>query len=241
MEEESFLVTMGAYKIMGQDELAMKLIKSRMNGFKNVALLNYLAATICLESNDAETAITLLSNIKVEKLELAFPPVYYLTGKAKLFRLDPDAQVPMKQFLEASGGPDFQKASLYNLACFAYAEGRTNDYLNYLKQLKQKGRELTSRDIEAAWCAVVRRGEHHLPRRDVRQRAARRLCKIGRLQLPSQINRPGLRQEAQPLRTKPAGDEVRRLSGEGGGDFGWRRESAGHIACHPAKAGMCLG
>jgi hypothetical protein len=151
MEEEAFLLTMGAYKIMGQDELAMKLIKNKMNEFKDNALLNYLAATICLESNEGETAIALLANIIPEKLEIPFPPIYYLTGKAKLFRLDPDADVPLHRFLEVSKGPDFQKATLYYLACFAFASGKSDEYLKYMKQVKSNGRTLTNRDIEAAY------------------------------------------------------------------------------------------
>lgn len=151
MSEEAFLLTMGTFKIMGQDESAMKLIKARMNGFKNLALLNYLAATICLESNEAETAINLLSNISVEKLETPFPPIFYLTGKAKLFRLDPDADIPMKRFLQESNGPDFQKATLYNLACLALASGQVGEYSDYINQVKIRGRELSSRDIEAEY------------------------------------------------------------------------------------------
>lgn len=151
MEEEAFLLTMGAYKILGQDEMTMKLIKNKMNGIKDIAVLNYLAATICLESNNGETAFALLSNIIPEKLETPFPYLFYLTGKAKLFRLDNDANVPMNHFLETADGPDFQKATLYNLACFAFANGKKDDYLKDIKLTKQKGRELFNRDIEAEY------------------------------------------------------------------------------------------
>ncbi len=151
MNEEAFLLTMGAIKIMGQEELAIKLIKSRMDGFKDVALLNYLAATMCLESNEAETAIAMLSNISADSMETTFAPVYYLTGRAKLFRLDADAHLPMKRFLQESNGPDFQKATLYNLACFALVSGETHEYQNYMNQVKMKGRELSNRDIEAQY------------------------------------------------------------------------------------------
>lgn len=151
MEEEAFLLTMGAFKVMGQDEMTMKLIKNRMNGFKDLAVLNYLAATICLESNEGELAIALLSNIIPEKLETPFPYFFYLSGKAKLFRLDDDALVPMNRFLETADGPDFQKATLYNLACFAVANGKTDDYLNDIKLIKQKGRDLFDRDLEASY------------------------------------------------------------------------------------------
>jgi hypothetical protein len=151
LEEEAFLMTMGAYKLMGQDERAMKLIKEKKNGFNDIALLNYLISTICLESNDAETAITMLSNISMDKIETPFPPIYYLTGRAKLFRLDPDAQIPMKRFLKESDGPDFKKATLYNLACYSLAMGKIDDYKSYMKQVKENGREFSNRDIEAQY------------------------------------------------------------------------------------------
>ena len=154
MKEEAFLLTMGAFKVMGQDEMTMKLIENWMNGIKDFAVLNYLAATICLESNEGETAMALLSNIIPEKLETPFPYFFYLLGKAKLFRLDDDAPVPMNHFLEKAYGPDFQKATLYNLACFAFANGKKDDYRNDIKLIKQKGRELFNRDIEAAYEAA---------------------------------------------------------------------------------------
>jgi hypothetical protein len=154
LEEEAFLLTMGAYKVMGQDEMTMKLIKNKMKGFKDIAVLNYLAATICLESNEGETAFELLSNIIPGKLETPFPYFSYLMGKAKLFRLDDDAHIPMNNFLDTADGPDFQKATLYNLACFASANGKKDDYLNYIKLVRQKGRELFNRDIEAAYEAA---------------------------------------------------------------------------------------
>jgi len=154
LEEEAFLLTMGAYKVMGQDEMTMKLINDKMKGFKGMAVLNYLAATICLESNEGETAIALLSNIIPGKLETPFPYFYYLSGKAKLFMLDDDAHIPMQHFLDTADGPDFQKATLYNLACLAYAQGKKDDYRNYIKLIRQKGRELFDRDIEAEYEAA---------------------------------------------------------------------------------------
>lgn len=151
MKEEAFLLRIGAYKIMGQDEMLVKMIRIRINEFKDMTLLNYLASTICLESNDAETAIAMLSDISADKLETPFHPIFYLTGKAKLFRLDPDADISMKRFLQESNGPDYQKATLYNLACLALASGDKNEYLNYISQVKLKGREFSSRDIEAQY------------------------------------------------------------------------------------------
>ncbi len=151
MDEEAFLLTMGAFKIMGQDELAIKLIKTQMDGFRDIALLNYMAATMCLESYEAETAITMLSNISTDKLETSFPPIFYLTGRAKLFRLDSNANTQMKRFIAQSDGPDFQKATLYNLACLSLASGEMDEYHKYMNQVKSKGRVLSNRDIEAEY------------------------------------------------------------------------------------------
>jgi len=150
-EEEAFLFTMAAYKLMNQDEEAMHLIREKSKDFKEIALLNYIAATICLEANDTETTLLLLSNIKPEKLEIPFPPLLYLTGKAKLFRLDPDANIPLINYLNTSAGTDYIKATLYDLACFYIISGNIPEYQNYTAQVKTKGRELHNRDIEAAF------------------------------------------------------------------------------------------
>lgn len=156
LDEEALLLTMGAYKIMNQDEIAMGMINKRIGNFKEVTLINYLAASICLESNEGETALGLLSNIKTEELEMPFPPIDYLTGKAKLLKLDPQADILLNRFIEVSDGHDFMKATLYNEACFYYAFGRTDDYRNCMAQVKLKGREIMNRDLEAVYEAQLK-------------------------------------------------------------------------------------
>ena len=150
-EEEAFLFTMAAHKLMNQEEAAMRLIFDKKVEFKEILLLNYIAATICLEANDAETALLLLSNMAMYKQEIPFPPLNYLLGKAKLMRLDPDANVPLLSYLQNSIGADYLKATLYDLACFYYVVGNEAQYRDYIGQVKSKGRELHNRDIEAAF------------------------------------------------------------------------------------------
>ncbi len=150
-EEEAFLLTMAAYKLMNQEEEALKLIREKNFNFKEIVLLNYIAATICLDANEAETTLGLLSTIDPDKFEVPFPSIYYLTGKAKLLRLDPDANLPLINFLKTTTGTDYLKATLYDLACFYYISGNIPEYQNYAAQVKSKGRELHSRDIEAAF------------------------------------------------------------------------------------------
>jgi hypothetical protein len=150
-EEESILFLMLAYKLMNQPEIAIKLVKKEMDGFKDIAVLNLFGATICLEANDAETALLLLSHIDPEKLEMDFPQLLYLTGKAKLLRLDADTDIPMIAYLKKSNGPDYRKTMLYDLACFYYISGNTTKYKSYLEQVKVQGREFLSRDVEAAY------------------------------------------------------------------------------------------
>ena len=150
-EEESYLFIMAAYKLMNQPEAAMKLVKKEMDGFKDIAVLNFFAATICLEANDAETALLLLSRIEPGKIEIDLHALLYLKGKAKLLRLDSDTDIPMITFLKKSTGPDYRKAMLYDLACFYYISGNSVKYSDYIQQVKVQGREFLSRDIEAAY------------------------------------------------------------------------------------------
>lgn len=150
-DQESLLFMMAAYKLMNRPEAAMKMIKDNMDGFKEIVVLNFIAATVCLDANDAETALLLLSRIEPGKMELDLPQLLYLTGKAKLLRLDPDTDIPLIAYLKKSNGPDYMKATLYNLACFYYISGNTTKYRSYIEQVKTKGREFLSRDMEAAF------------------------------------------------------------------------------------------
>lgn len=150
-EEEAFLFTMAGYRLMNQDDAAMKLIKEKMNDFKEMAVLDLIAATVCAQANDAETALILLSDIAPEKLEIAFPQLLYMQGKTKLMRLDPDTDLPLIGYLKVSPVQDYIKTILYDLACFYYVSANTTRYREYLEQVKTRGREFLSRDVEAAF------------------------------------------------------------------------------------------
>ena len=150
-EEEALIFTIAAYKLMNQEDALIKMIYQKQEHFKEIALLNYVAATAAIEANDADIAIELLSHITPGKLETSFPPVNYLLGKAKMLRLDADANIPLMIYLKESGGLDYLKSTLYELACYFYISGNNSEYLNYKEQVKEKGRELHNRDIEAVF------------------------------------------------------------------------------------------
>ena len=150
-EEEAFLFTLAGYRLMNQEDAAITLIREKMSAFKESSILNLIAASVCTQANDAETAISLLSEISPEKLEIAFPQLLFMKGKAKLMRLDKDSDIPLLSYLKESSGDDYIKTILYDLACFSYISGDTARYLAYLGQVSEKGREFLSRDIEASF------------------------------------------------------------------------------------------
>jgi hypothetical protein len=158
-EEEALFFSLGAFRLMNREESAMTLIHSEMDNFKDCAILNFLAATVSVQANDAETALKLLSNINPGRMEIDFPPLLYLTGKTKLMRLDNDADSALLSYLKKSPGSDYLKTILYDLACFNYMSGNTSRYLSYREQVKEKGRAFISRDVEAEWEA----GKPNLP------------------------------------------------------------------------------
>ena len=150
-EEEALFFTLGAYRLMNGEESAMKLINREIDNFKEFAILNFFAATVCVQANAVETALTLLSKITPEKIEINFPPLLYLKGKTKLMRLDQDADVVLLNYLKTSSGKDYVKTILYDLACFYYISGNTKEYLSYIEKVKEEGREFLARDVEAAF------------------------------------------------------------------------------------------
>jgi hypothetical protein len=150
-EEESLIFTLGAYRLMNREESAMKLINREMGNFNEIAILNFFAATVSVQANAAENALTLLSKITPEKIEINFPPLLYLKGKTKLMRLDQDSDISLLYYLKMSSGNDYVKTILYDLACFYYMTGNNKEYLAYIEQVKEEGREFLARDIEAAF------------------------------------------------------------------------------------------
>jgi hypothetical protein len=150
-QEEAFLFTMTGYRLMNEEDAAIRLIREKMDNFKEIATLNLFAATVCTQANDAETALILLSRIAPEKLEIDFPQLLYMKGICKLMRLDKDSDIPLHKYLHVSSGTDYIKSVLYNLACFYYISGDTTDYVAYTEQIKRRGREFLSRDIEASF------------------------------------------------------------------------------------------
>jgi|GEM_PF-5207538 len=150
-EEEAFIFTIAAYKLMNQEDVLIKIIHEKKEHFKKIALINYIAATAAIEANEADVTLELLSNIATQKLEISFPPIDYLSGKAKMLRLDRDANIQLLNYLKESSGIDYLKTTLYELACYYYISGNNIEYLHYKEQVKEKGRELHNRDIEAAF------------------------------------------------------------------------------------------
>jgi hypothetical protein len=162
-EEEAYLFRMTGYRLMNEEDDADRLIKDNLAHFRDIAVISLVASTVCVQANDAETGLELLSAIKPEELEIAFPQLQYMTAKAKLLRLDPDADIPMLLYLRSSSGTDYIKSMLYDLACFYFIEGDTTRYLNYIEQVNKKGREFLSRDAEALYEA----GKPGLPVRNL--------------------------------------------------------------------------
>ncbi len=153
-DEESFVFTMAAYKIMNQEDELMKLIIEKKEQFKEIALINYIAATVASDANRGDYTLQLISNIQSEKLEIPFPQIHYISGKTKMMRLDPDADIPLLTYLKESTATDYLKTTLYEVACYYLVTGNIPQYRNYINQVKEQGRELHNRDIEAAFEAI---------------------------------------------------------------------------------------
>lgn len=150
-KEEALLLTMAAYRLMNNEKAALKLINDEMEGFRDIAVLNLFASTVCVQANDAETALILLSRIAPDKLEIVCPQLFYMTGKTKLLRLDPDSDIALLHYLKVASGADYIKSVLYDLACFNYIYGRITEYRAYIEMLKENGREFLTRDVEATF------------------------------------------------------------------------------------------
>lgn len=90
--------------------------------YKSSPLLKYIQARMYTNRGQNEEIITLLQN---DTLENRYPFVYlnYMLGKAKLNRLDEDADEPFKKFLNEFKGQNAVKASNRYLSWFYFLNG----------------------------------------------------------------------------------------------------------------------
>jgi tetratricopeptide (TPR) repeat protein len=99
-------------------------------------LLNhFIAATVASHTGKNDEVISILSKKPTDKSFYAFPLLDFILAKAKLNKLDGDADVYIKKFLAANKGRSYQKEAYQKLAWFYLAHDNASLYKKYMQQV----------------------------------------------------------------------------------------------------------
>ncbi|MDP4281430.1 MAG: hypothetical protein Q8867_04700 [Bacteroidota bacterium] len=149
LEPESHVYIIFAYKIISEEEKAMHTIQAQRDPAYSTLLSDYLYVNLLYKNAQAEESIKLLSMMRQKKTEVPFIYINYLYGKAKLSRLDDDADRYFLAFLKESGEINYKK-EICNLLSWHYLiHGSTDKYIQYRNRIKGPEAEVTDRDREA--------------------------------------------------------------------------------------------
>ncbi|RLD61740.1 MAG: hypothetical protein DRJ01_07365 [Bacteroidetes bacterium] len=112
-------------------------------------IISLLYAKACIKADKNDEAIDFVNNY-LNKTE--FPIIkysYYLLGTAKLNRLDSDADIYLKKYLNSYKGKSFIKASYQKLAWFYLINKNYNKYKVNINNVRNKGFVNTEADKQA--------------------------------------------------------------------------------------------
>jgi tetratricopeptide (TPR) repeat protein len=112
-------------------------------------LISYIYALLAVKNGKTDEAIRYLEKSPHGP---AYHPFYlndFLLGLAKLRRLDSDASIYLKRYVELHHGMHYIKECYQKLAWDALIKGNINGYRQYLGEVKTNGSRLTDEDKQA--------------------------------------------------------------------------------------------
>jgi tetratricopeptide (TPR) repeat protein len=149
MAEESVLVMNFGYKIMWREAEGYQFLSSLDSRFYNCTLISYFYANHAAWAAENDLALELLSQIDRDELEVEFYGMDYLTGRCKLNRLDDDADVWLRRYLNGFPGDDYKKDVSNRLSWYYFIQGDKGAYKHYKNLVEEIGDDLRDRDREA--------------------------------------------------------------------------------------------
>ena len=112
-------------------------------------LLRYALSRYLMKSGQNDRAIQILSDREKSGEQYPFYYLDYLLGKAKLNRLDPDADKPFYTFVVNHKGGSYIKASYQKLAWYNLVMGNEQGYIDNMAKVLQYGQAVVDADKQA--------------------------------------------------------------------------------------------
>ena len=149
MAEESVLYFGLARKYGGDDMAAYEYIKNVNPHYYENPLVKYFYAVLCVRSFNNEVGLELVQSLNTGTFQVMFYPYDYLIGKAKLNRLDDDADVYLKRFYNNSPGEEYKKEICYKIAQYYLINNDKTQFEIWKNRIEDVGNDMTDRDREA--------------------------------------------------------------------------------------------
>lgn len=109
----------------------------------------YLKAYVCYRYGHNDEALSILANRPTGAAYQPFPYLEYLTGIAKLNKLDYTSASNFDRFLHANRGVNFIKDTYLHLAWISLLKGSDSGYNAFISKAKSNGHEYLERDKQA--------------------------------------------------------------------------------------------
>lgn len=150
--ETLFMLTFITFNLSGAETdraITGRLIELNHEMIQRSPLLVYAAAVFHMHYGENETALDYLEKRPAGAAYYPFHYLDYLTGLAKLNRLDEDAGIWFLRYVNAYKGGSFIKSAYQRLGWIALLRGDNEGYHQYMFRVRHAGRTLIDGDKQA--------------------------------------------------------------------------------------------
>lgn len=149
LKSEILLYYVLAFRLSKYDQYADEFLARNIDPKNSPRLTLFLQATISYDVGKNEEGLNAIASYADIKPEVPFEFDYFLRGKLKLKRLDPDADEDLIHFLEYSNFKNYKREVSMKLAYHYYMQGQEELYRYYKELCNTFEKSTTDRDREA--------------------------------------------------------------------------------------------
>jgi tetratricopeptide (TPR) repeat protein len=128
------------------DETAWNILNNSKLNPKSSPTDAFVLANLAMRTGKNDKAIEILQQYPKGSQYFPFPYLDYMLGRAKLQRLDSDADQYLKQYLKEFDGQNYIKETYKRLAWHELVHDRPEGYVRYMKEALNKGVALVEAD-----------------------------------------------------------------------------------------------
>jgi tetratricopeptide (TPR) repeat protein len=136
-------------KLAKDEALACTMFEKNIHPNTSPYLVLFVKANLLYKTGKNDDAIDVLEFLHAEDTEIPFHHIDYMTGKAKLNRLDSNAGYYLSRFLEESQTKNYKREICMRLAYHYYMQGDLAKYNEYKNRTDKYSKATTDRDREA--------------------------------------------------------------------------------------------